>query len=305
MGLPIKRNIDISDDEIRTITAFTAPLRLSGEDDDDKRKDRKPRFPRWGCLVVIVIIVLTIVMTLRTCSSDEEEDALAYEQVTEIQMAPVPVEDSIVEPVTIAVPHTLRADTIVNGVHLTILKPQNAVAKLVIGDSVLDAEEPVLVAQAADVRRDNRQIVGAYVIEGDMISRGKAKSGFCAIINNEITIGVAQTTPLLEKATEENGYFFRQYPLVYEGELIENRPENRSQRKALAVLNDAVVVVLSHERLSLHDFSEALIGLGVKNAIYLVGSAAYLKARLEDGSIYEFGKRSTTIYPNTNYIFWQ
>ena len=75
----------------------------------------------------------------------------------------------------------------------------------------------MLVAQAADVRRDNRQIVGAYVINGEMLSRGKAKSGFCAIIGDEVMIGVAQTTPLLERATEENGFFFRQYPLVYEG----------------------------------------------------------------------------------------
>ena len=163
----------------------------------------------------------------------------------------------------------------------------------------------MLVAQAADVRRDNRQIVGAYVINGEMLSRGKAKSGFCAIINNEITIDVAQTTPLLERTTEENGFFFRQYPLVYEGEVIENKPKNLSQRKALALLNDEVVVVLSHDRLSLLDFSQALVDLGVKNAIYLTGSSAYLKAKLEYGQIYEFGKRVENSYVNSNYIYWQ
>ena len=134
---------------------------------------------------------------------------------------------------------------------------------------------------------------------------GQAKSGFCAIINDEITISVAQSTPLLERVTEENGYFFRQYPLVYEGEIIENKLENLSQRKALATLNDEVVVVLSHDRLSLLDFSRVLVDLGVKNAIYLVGSSAYLKAKLEDGSIYEFGERASSAPLNSNYIFWQ
>ena len=185
------------------------------------------------------------------------------------------------------------------------MRPHNATAKLVIGDSILDASDPVLVVQAADVRRDNGQIVGAYVINGDMKSRGKAKSGFCSIINNEITIGVAQTTPLLERATEEDGFFFRQYPLVYEGEVIENKPKNLSQRKALALLNDEVVVVLCHERLSFHDFSQALVDLGVKNAIYLVGSTAYMKAKLEDGNTFEFGTRAPNKYPNSNYIFWK
>ena len=196
-------------------------------------------------------------------------------------------------------------DTVIDGRRLTILQPHNAVARLVIGDSILDADGPVPVAQAADVRRDNRQIVGAYVINGGMLSRGKAKSGFCAIIDNEITVGVAQTTPLLERATEENGFFFRQYPLVYEGEVIENKPKNLSQRKALALLNDEVVVVLSHERLSFLDFSQVLVDLGVKNAIYLTGSSVYLKAKLENGQIYEFGKRAANSYVNSNYIFWQ
>ena len=59
-----------------------------------------------------------------------------------------------------------------------------------------------------------------------------------------------------------------------------------------------------HERLSFHDFSQALVDLGVKNAIYLVGSSAYLKAKLEDGHIYEFGERIANIHPNSNYIFW-
>lgn len=287
---------DILDDEIRIISA--------DEGQNDVPSDHKPRFPWWGWVAAAVIIVLSIALMFTTRSTDGEEDEVAEAQITEGQEA-IAVEDSISKPAPTVAPYTQLTDTTINGVRLTILRPRNAVAKLVIGDSILDAERPVLVAQAADVRRDNKQIVGAYVINGEMKSRGKAKSGFCAIINDEITIGIAQATPLLEQATEENGYFFRQYPLVYEGEIIENKPKNESQRKALAILNDEVVVVLSHDRLLFHDFSQALVDLGVKNAIYLVGSTAYLKARLDDGRIYEFGKRATTIYPNTNYIFWQ
>lgn len=284
---------DILDDEIRIISA--------GEARDNISSGRKTRFPWYGWLSVAVIIflVIALIFTIRSWSQSDVEE-IAEVEITEMH-EPIKVE----KPVATATPYTSLTDTTIGQVRLTILTPRNAVARLAIGDSILGVDEPVLVAQAADVRRDNRQIVGAYVIEGEMKSRGKAKSGFCAIINNKITIGVAQTTPLLEKATEENGYFFRQYPLVYEGEIIENKPKNESQRKALAMLNDEVVVVLSHDRLSFHDFSHALVGLGVKNAIYLTGSTSYLKARLEDGRIYEFGKREATSYPNTNYIYWK
>ena len=257
---------DIHEDEIRIISPDVKYFQSSSDDPE-------PRFPWWGLAAVVVIIVLAfaLVRTIRHASAyeDDEPGEAQITEITEITEMPEPATSESVEAVA---PYTSLTDTVIGGRRLTILQPHNAVAGLVIGDSILDADGPVLVAQAADVRRDNGQIVGAYVVNGEMISRGKAKSGFCAIIDDEITVGVAQTTPLLERATEENGFFFRQYPLVYEGEIIENKLENLSQRKALALLNDEVVVVLSHERLSLLDFSQALVDLGVKNAIYLTGS---------------------------------
>lgn len=290
---------DILDDEIRIISPTEVqPAKPSGD-------GRKPRFPWWGWMIVALSAALITVLFFSMPSAEPSQDAeIGEAEITEIP-EPSVVVDTIVNQQDTIKHYTAITDTIVGGRKLTILKPENAQASLAIGDSILDVDGPVLVAQAADVRRDNKQIVGAFVIEGEMKSRGKAKSGFCAIIGNEITIGIAETTPLLEKATEENGYFFRQYPLLYEGEIIENKPKNLSQRKALAMLNDEVVVVLSHDRLSFHDFSQVLSDLGVKNAIYLIGSSAYLKAKLEDGRIYEFGKRETNIYPNTNYIVWQ
>ena len=291
---------DILDDEIRIISSYSKYCYCQPSSGGPE-----PRFPWWGLAAVAIIIVLVValVLTIRSTSA-YEDDEMGEVQITETSQ-PAVVEDSTLEVVEAAAPYTSLTDTIISGRRLTILQPHNAVAKLVIGDSILDADGPVLVAQAADVRRDNGQIVGAYVTNGEMKSRGKSKSGFCAIINNEITIDVAQTTPLLERATEENGFFFRQYPLVYEGEVIENKPKNLSQRKALAILNDEVVVVLSHDKLSFPDFSQTLVNLGVKKAIYLTGSSAYLKARLEDGHTYEFGKRATKSYSNSNYIFWQ
>lgn len=294
-----KGSKDILDDEIRIISPTEAPpAKPSGD-------GRKPRFPWWGWLIVAILVALVVILFFTLPSPAPSQDTeLGEAEITELPELSI-VTDSMVNPQDSIKPFTSLTDTVINGRTLTILKPENSQASLVIGDSILDVEGPVLITQAADVRGDNGEIAGAYVIEGEMKSRGKAKSGFCAIIGNEITIGIAETTPLLEKATEENGYFFRQYPLLYEGEIIENKPKNLSQRKALAMLNDNVVVILSHDRLSFHDFSQALADLGVKNAIYLVGSTAYLKAKLEDGRIYEFGKRETNIYPNTNYIVWR
>lgn len=159
--------------------------------------------------------------------------------------------------------------------------------------------------QAADVRRDNGKIVGAYILDGELLSKGQAKSGYCAIIGGKISVGVAESTPLLEQALESNGYFFRQYPLVIANQVVENKPKNRSQRKALAELNGEIVVIMSEGRLTFHDFSQALVDMGVTNAIYLVGSSTYGFAKDADGNKFEFGKPNETGYPFTNYIVWE
>ena len=188
---------------------------------------------------------------------------------------------------------------------LVILTPRDATPQLHIGIDVLQAPDVVMAVQAADIRSDNGGIVGAYVVEGNLVSKGQAKSGFCAIIDGNITIGVADATPFFEKAIESNGYFFRQYPLVVGNQLVENKPKGRSLRKALAEWNGTTVVVLSHSRLTFHDFAQTLVDLGVANAIYLVGSEAFGFAVDSEGNRTEFGKEAPSPEASTNYIIWR
>lgn len=195
-------------------------------------------------------------------------------------------------------------DTIVGGVSMTILYPCHATPTLSIGTEVMDDTDAVLAVQAADVREDNGEIVGAFVVEGSLVSKGRSKSGFCAIIDGIPTIGVADATPYLERAIESDGYFFRQYPLVVAGHAVDNKPKGASERRALVELHDRMAVVLSHERLTFGDFSEALVSLGVTNAIYLVGSSAYGFARDDRGSLQTFGEREQDFSPHTNFIVW-
>lgn len=197
------------------------------------------------------------------------------------------------------------ADTIVNGNKFTILTPYNATPSLHIGGDILDDTTAVLVVQAANVRGDNGEIAGAYVYKGNLKSKGKATPGFCAIIDGKLTIGVSPATPLLEEAIESDGYFFRQFPLVVGGQIVENKPKGKSQRKALADLNGTTVVIMSHDRLTFHDFAQSLVGLGVSNAIYMVGSTAYGFARKQSGEIVTFGERVKNIHPNANYLVWR
>ena len=196
-------------------------------------------------------------------------------------------------------------DTVVGDVPLVILTPRDATPQLQIGIDVLQTPDVVMAVQAADIRSDNGGIVGAYVVEGNLVSKGQAKSGFCAIIDGNITIGVADATPFFEKAIESYGYFFRQYPLVVGNQLVENKPKGRSLRKALAEWNGTTVVLLSRSRLTFHDFAQTLVDMGVANAIYLVGSEAFGFAVDSEGNRTEFGKEAPSPEASTNYIIWR
>jgi hypothetical protein len=197
------------------------------------------------------------------------------------------------------------SDTVINRVALSIFRPVNLIPSLQIGPESLDDPTVRFIAQAADVREDNGGIVGTYVDKGQLISKGQAKSGYCAIIGGKINIGVADATPFLEQALETDGYFFRQYPLVVANQVVENKPKGEAFRKALAELDGEPVVIISRDRVTFHDFSQRLVDLGVSNAIYLVGGNAYGYAIGEDEKKTEFGQRLKIISQNTNYIVWR
>ena len=279
------KNIDIDDNEIRIITSKSG-----------NGTSTPPRWLYYAIVCTAVAIIATVYALL--WGSDDTADS---EELAVTQEAAAPGDTATV----VKKGYVEITDTVVGNVPLVILTPRDATPKLHIGIDVLQTPDVVMAMQAADIRGDNGGIVGAYVVEGNLVSKGQAKSGFCAIIDGNITIGVADATPFLEKAIESDGYFFRQYPLVVGNQLVENKPKGRSLRKALAEWNGIPVVVLSRSRLTFHDFAQTLVDLGVANAIYLVGSEAFGFAVDSEGNRTEFGKEAPSPEASTNYIIWR
>lgn len=284
------RQTDINDDEIRIISSEGgAPLR-------GKRK-KIPAF-LWILASIIVVGILAILF-FPTGKTEEgvprietSEPTIVFENNAGAEM---------VSPNQFVVRH----DTTVNNVGLIILTPHNATPTLEVSNDVLSDSTAVMIVQAADVRGDNGGIVGAYVVKGELVGKGEAKAGFCSIINEEVTVGVADATPLLEQALTTDGYFFRQYPLVVGGQIVENKPKGKSIRRALAEINGTICVVISRDRLTFHDFSQALIDSGVRNAIYLVGGEAYGQYRDADGNVFSYNTPWDRYIDNVNYIVWR
>lgn len=292
---------DIRDDQIRIV----------GEEDQRKPISRN----RW--IVVIAVLGVIVLLTLILSGNNEEpvqqlsepEPAL-FEPVVEPEPVPVGPEwlGRDVEPSQAG--FTEIRDTLINDIPIRIFIPHNAEMSLQIGRMNREDATIIYAAQAADVRADNGGIVGAFVLNGEPLAWGLSKRGFCASINGVVTVGVADNSPLFEQATEQGGYFFRQYPLVGDGVLIENEPKGKSVRRAICDRRGEIFMAESGTPESFHDFAQALVDLGVDQAVYLVGSSAYGWAIDESGTMYEFGEDNyytgrRKMPKNTSYIVWR
>lgn len=201
--------------------------------------------------------------------------------------------------------YTERIDTVINDVQLSILIPHNATPELMVGTPDANDKSIVLIAQAADIRRDNKKILGAFVLKGEPLAWGLSKKGFCGIIDGKMTVGTSENSPLFEEATEKGGYFFRQFALVNNGVLVENEIKNKTIRKALCSRSGQHFIAVTVADESFHDFSQALIDLGVENAIALIGSQyAYGWYVDADGQRAVFGE-DVHRYKNENYLLWR
>lgn len=193
----------------------------------------------------------------------------------------------------------------VNDVPLYVCVPHNAKVQLMLERPDQNDSTIVFATQAADIGIDGESIIGDFVLKGEQIAKGKSKKGFCAIINNEVSIGVDYNTPLLEKTIQKNGYFFRQYPLVANSEIIENKPKGKTIRRAIGKRNNTIVVVESRSRESFFDFSQALVDIGISDAIYLVGGNSFGWYKDKDNAISTFGSTEKDIATNMTYIVWR
>jgi len=277
-------------------------LGSGSEDPQDNRRNKSNR--RWMGMALIIFVLFAIGSFSFFFLTKEDSPEYYFEpEDTTPQSISVVTTDSIETWEDKA--YIDRLEETVNDVPLSVYIPYHATLSLVVGMPDKSDTRIVFAAMAADIRKDNEQIVGDFVLSGQQLSRGVAKKGFVAIEKNKITIGMGESTPLLQQAINENGFFFRQYPLVNNGELVENKPKNKSIRRALAVRNEQVIMVESKNKESFHDFSQALIDIGVSDAIYLVGGDAYGWYYNKESIRNEFGEEKSDLPENISYIIWK
>ena len=269
---------DMRDDEIRVIGARSRKylpeeyLPMVVQSSTQQTPNRKKWLIWLALLALLLLIGLGLFLLLRPKPYEDPYDGV-FEPKEEIPVQPVKKEKKLLgHKADSLTSYTERIDTVINDVRIAIFIPHNATPELIVGKPNENDPSIILAAQAADIRADDKEILGAFVYKGTPLAWGLSKKGFCAIIDGKMTIGTSDNSPLFEQATETGGYFFRQFPLVDKGVLIENEQKNKSVRKALCSRFGQIFIASTEDDESYHDFAQALVDLGVEDAISLVGS---------------------------------
>lgn len=297
-----KRYDDISDDEIRIIGNSEATSSI-----------KRIIIIAIAALAVVGIAILLFSHLLPKSAPKEEEVIPVYGHDMEVVVADK--EEDTLHLARLGVTDMERGftelrDTTINDVPLRIYIPHNAELTLHVGK--LDKEDATIIyaAEAAFIRADNHAILGAFVLKGEPMAWGLSMRGYCASIDGKVMVGVADNSPLFEEAINRGGYFFRQYPLVDNGKFVANEPKNKSMRRAICERKGEIFMIESLTKESFHDFTQALVDLGVDNAVNLAGSEAYGWAIDREGVKHEFGTPNYytgrgKMPKNTNYIVWR
>ena len=287
------RNKDIRDDEIRIIGG-SEPLRTSNV---------------WiKVLIAVLCAILAGAITLifwPKKAAETVEPEVVFEPTNEILLTEEEPVRWLGDYTDSTKAYTEHIRDTINDIPLDIYIPHNAVPELMVGVPDIFDKSIVMATQAADIRADNGKIVGAFVVKGQPLSWGLSKKGYCGIIDGKLTVGVADNSPLFEEATEKSGYFFRQYPLVDNGVLVENEPKGKSIRKALCNRNGEIMIVMSQTPESFHDFAQALVDMKVDNAIYTVGSTSYGYFRDKFDHFEQIYEKRRGGYKYENFILWR
>ena len=240
--------------------------------DFDRREGHynKPRESGWIRKLVILFVLLVIVANViffifRSCmlsAPPVDEPMIGMEELENAMFDPEVPEGKFESLESAAdrskLDNLQEKETEINGIGLKLLIPVGAVPKFEVGRIDPEDSNIVLALQAADIRKDNGEIVGASVYNGEVVGKGLAKKGYVSIIRGKMRVGVTESSPLFEAAIQEGGDFFRQYPLVADGVMVENQPRGKAIRRAICQRGSNFFVVETLTPESFHDFAQAL-----------------------------------------------
>lgn len=176
-------------------------------------------------------------------------------------------------------------NVVVDSVSFIRLKMNHDVSYIIMADSVIPSQADSTIAlcvEAAftgELLKDFKttNIGGDYVIDGTFHKgyKCKANTGFLYADKSVFTISSSEYCPeWIEKAKKNNGVLFQQILIIQNGKDVYRgtpiKPITRNVYRAACIMSDGNFAVIQSEKaITLKNFINSLIKLGVSDALYL------------------------------------
>ena len=147
-----------------------------------------------------------------------------------------------------------------------------------------------LVTRSSDYKiiGDKKEIIGDYIVDGEVVAKSNWRAGFMAIVDGNAQIGIDRSSKIANYVKKHNGSMFRQLALVSANISCDNQFILRGKVTRCAYGRDRdgkLYFIETVEPETLSGFADALIEYGFIDAVYITGgSQPNLFYRTEDGT---------------------
>ncbi len=126
------------------------------------------------------------------------------------------------------------------------------------------------------IKNDDKQIIGDYIENGNVISESLWRAGFMAVTDGNAQIGISRSPKIRKHIIENSGSMFRQMALVSAGTRCDEQFILKGKVTRCAYARDLEGNLYFVETVApetLYGFADALIEHGFADAVYITGGS--------------------------------
>lgn len=180
----------------------------------------------------------------------------------------------------------------------TVIRPQK------------ENQKYLLAIAASFTAKDLKTVIGNHIVDGVKIQGTGNPSGYCAIIGKKMVIKSSKDSLqyYTNKAISKKGDLFRQILLIRNGKAVPCDPFRGRALilRAITLYQNKPTVIETEGNATIEDFVNAMLKIGVTNAIYCdMGSWSYAWYRNIDGIAKDFGTNFMNTDHQTNWFVFE
>lgn len=261
----------------------------SGKISNENRVRNIRSVMKWSVACCVIVLCVILGLTVYTLLRDKNnvESVSHIENISELG-----------KEINSVRPEVIKTSDSILGVALDFYQLRGLRADIEFEEPDTADRKVFLYARSADYRPDST-VIGSLVASGKEIASDNSRTGYMAMANGNMVIGISDNEDVKDYVKSKDGSFFRQFPLLIDGVVASGfQLHGKVERRAMASLSGKLYYIASKYKETMWDFADALREYGFTDAIYITGGNDYNFYRDSVGTRHDIG---TKPYPHAKY----